>query len=117
MAEAAADGQRYCKCAVTSRLKRRATACATAAYTASTQSGPWQVRRACRKPDRAGVYGAPQTPAVNEKALSDANLVDKTASGPTEGVLTITERDFGYGAIRTPKLGAEVGIVVLRSEI
>ena len=39
------------------------------------------------------------------------------ANGPADGVLTITERDFGYGAIRTPKLGPEVGIVVLRSEI
>ena len=67
--------------------------------------------------DRSGVYSAPQTPAVNEKALLEANLVDKTAGGSVSGVLTITDRDFGYAAQRTPKLGNEVGIVVLRSEI
>lgn len=67
--------------------------------------------------DRTGVYGAPKTPAVNEKALRDLDLVAKTASGPSEGVLTITERDFGYGATRTPKLGPDIGIVVLRSEL
>ncbi|WP_394821037.1 hypothetical protein [Pendulispora albinea] len=67
--------------------------------------------------DRTGVYGAPKTPTVNEKALHDADLVGKTASGAHTGVLTITERDFGYAAARTPKLGADIGVVVLRSEL
>lgn len=67
--------------------------------------------------DRSGVYSAPQTPTVNDKALLDANLIDRSAGGPVTGVLTITDRDFGYAAQRTPKLGVDVGIVVLRSEI
>jgi hypothetical protein len=67
--------------------------------------------------DRSGAYGAPQTPEVNEKALAAEGLVDKTAKGPVQSVLTITEREFGYAAVRTPKLGPELGIVVLRSEI
>jgi hypothetical protein len=67
--------------------------------------------------DKAGVYGAPATPAVNEKALADADLIGKTASGPVQGTLNITDRDFGYAAARCPELGPDVGIAVLRSEI
>jgi len=67
--------------------------------------------------DRTGVYSAPQTPPVNEKALADAGLVDKTASGVAQAAITITDRDFGYAAARAPKLGPEIGIVVLRSEL
>ncbi len=67
--------------------------------------------------DKSGVYAAMQTPQVNEKALAGENLADKTASGGVQGVVTITEREFGYAAARAPKLGADVGIVVLRSEI
>jgi hypothetical protein len=67
--------------------------------------------------DKSGVYGAPQTPAVNEKALTDVDLVGKTATGPAQGVLNITDRDFGYGAARVPKLGVDTGIVVLRSDL
>jgi hypothetical protein len=67
--------------------------------------------------DKSGVYGAPQTPGVNEKALSEADLVGKTSAGATHGVLTITDREFGYGAARVPKLGAETGVVVLRSDL
>jgi len=67
--------------------------------------------------DRTGVYAAPQTPAVNEKALADASLVDKTASGVAQAPLSITDRDFGYAAARAPKLGPEIGVVVLRSEL
>jgi hypothetical protein len=67
--------------------------------------------------DRTGVYSAPLTPAVNDKALVDLDLVSKTAAGPIHGVITITERDFGYAAARVPKLGADIGVAVLRSEI
>ena len=67
--------------------------------------------------DKTGAYGAPQTPAANEKTLSDLNLVEKTATGPASGSLTLTDRPFGWAAIRTPKLGSDVGVFVLRSEI
>ncbi|MDB4996846.1 MAG: hypothetical protein JWM74_4278 [Myxococcaceae bacterium] len=67
--------------------------------------------------DKTGVYSPPQTPTVNEKALTDADLVGKTTAGPAQGVLDITERAFGYGAVRVPKLGPEAGVVVLRSEL
>jgi hypothetical protein len=67
--------------------------------------------------DATGIYSAPLTPQVNEKALSDLDLVAKTTAGPTHGVLNITDRDFGYAAARVPKLGPDTGIAVLRSEI
>jgi hypothetical protein len=67
--------------------------------------------------DATGVYSARMTPPVNDKALQDLDLVGKTAAGPTHGVVTITERDFGYAAVRLPKLGPDVGVAILRSEI
>lgn len=67
--------------------------------------------------DRSGVYMAPRTPPVNEKALVEADLATKTASGPYQGTTSITDRTFGIGAVRVPKLGAEAGVVVLRSEL
>lgn len=67
--------------------------------------------------DKSGVYGAPQTPPTNEKALAEQDLVGKTAAGPSSGTLVLTDRAFGWAAVRTPKLGAEVGVFVLRSEI
>jgi hypothetical protein len=67
--------------------------------------------------DASAVYGARGTPPVNEKALADQNLVDKTKAGPADGTITITDRAFGWAAARVPKLGTDVGIVVLRSEI
>ncbi|HRH00107.1 MAG TPA: hypothetical protein PLR99_27865, partial [Polyangiaceae bacterium] len=67
--------------------------------------------------DKSGAYGAPQTPSTNEKALVDLDLVGKTAAGPASGTLVLTDRPFGWAAVRTPKLGAEVGVFVLRSEI
>lgn len=67
--------------------------------------------------DRTGVYGAPKTPPVNEKALEDADLVGKTAGGVHQSSLEIADRAFGYAAARVPKLGADTGIVVLRSEL
>jgi len=72
--------------------------------------------------DKDAVYGAyaPKTipfPPVNEEALKNLDLVAKTASGAAEGPIKITERDFGWAAARTPKLGEGIGVVVLRSEI
>jgi hypothetical protein len=67
--------------------------------------------------DRSGVFSAPLTPSVNEKAILDLNLVDKTQAGMTHGVLSITERDFGYAAVRMPSLEADGGIAILWSEI
>ena len=67
--------------------------------------------------DKETAYGARGTPAVNEKALQGVNLVEKTANGPASAPLVIEDRPFGWAAQRVPKLGADVGIVVLRSEI
>jgi hypothetical protein len=67
--------------------------------------------------DKSGVYTAPLTPDVNRKALVDLDLVGKTAAGLYQAPMTITDRAFGVGAIRVPKLGAETGVVILWSEI
>lgn len=67
--------------------------------------------------DKTGAYGAPQTPPSNEKALADMNLPDKARGGVASGTLTLTDRSFGWAAILAPKLGPDVGIFVLRSEI
>jgi hypothetical protein len=66
--------------------------------------------------DKTGVYATPMTPQVNEQALAGQDLVTKTAAGTATGTLTITDRAFGYAARRTPKLGPDTGVVVLRSE-
>ncbi|MDB4938832.1 MAG: hypothetical protein JWP87_5804 [Labilithrix sp.] len=67
--------------------------------------------------DKDGVYGARGTPAPDEKALAELGLTAKTAGGPVDAPLLIADRPFGYAAARVPKLGPDVGIVVLRSEI
>jgi hypothetical protein len=67
--------------------------------------------------DKTGVYPAPTTPQVNEKALGGVDLVGQTAAGPTQGTLNITDRGFGWAAMRTPKLAPDTGVVVLRSEL
>jgi hypothetical protein len=67
--------------------------------------------------DKENVYGARGTPPVNEKALNALGLVNKTAAGPADAPLELEGRAFGWAAVRVPKLGPEVGIVVLRSEI
>jgi hypothetical protein len=66
--------------------------------------------------DKSGVYSAPTTPQVDEQALAGLDLVAKTASGPVQDALTITDRAFGYAAARTPGMAPDTGIVVLRSE-
>lgn len=67
--------------------------------------------------DKDGVYGARGTPPADEKALAELGLTAKTEGGPTEAPLTIADRPFGWAAQRVKKLGVDVGIVVLRSEI
>ena len=67
--------------------------------------------------DKEGVYGARGTPEPDEKALMEVGLTAKTARGPVDAPITIADRPFGYAAARVPKLGPDVGIVVLRSEI
>ncbi len=67
--------------------------------------------------DASGVYSEKTTPKVSEQALAELKLVDKTKSGTAQGTVNITDRDFGYAAKRTPKLGADTGVVVLRSEL
>jgi hypothetical protein len=67
--------------------------------------------------DKDSVYGARGTPPTDEKALIELGLTAKTAAGPVDGPITIADRPFGYAAARVPKLGPDVGIVVLRSEI
>jgi hypothetical protein len=67
--------------------------------------------------DPSGVYSERTTPKIDEQALVDQKLVDKTKSGAAQGTVTITERAFGWAAKRTPKLGPDTGIVVLRSEL
>jgi hypothetical protein len=66
--------------------------------------------------DGTGVYSAPLTPPVDEKALTDEDLAGKTASGAAQGTLTITDRAFGWAATRVPRLAPDTGVVVLRSE-
>ncbi len=67
--------------------------------------------------DQDGVYMAPLTPPVDEEALATLKLSDRTANGQASGVMNVTDRDFGWSAIRAPKLGPQAGIVVLRSEL
>jgi hypothetical protein len=67
--------------------------------------------------DASGVYSERTTPKVDEQALVDAKLVESTKAGPYQGSVTVTDRGFGYAAKRTPKLGEDTGVVVLRSEL
>jgi hypothetical protein len=67
--------------------------------------------------DKTGVFTAPLTPDIDEKALAQQDLVGKTAGGPASGTLTITDRTFGWAAQRTPKIATDTGVVVLRSEL
>jgi hypothetical protein len=67
--------------------------------------------------DSTGIYAPPMTPEVNEKALADLDVEAKTANGPVRGVINITDRDFGYAAVRVPRLAPDMGIALLWSEI
>jgi hypothetical protein len=65
----------------------------------------------------AGAPGAIPVPEVNEKALAQIGLHAKTEAGLAASPLKITDREFGWAAARLTKLGSDVGVVVLRSEI
>jgi hypothetical protein len=67
--------------------------------------------------DKTGVFSAPLTPVVDEQALAAQGLVAKTAAGPAQGTLALTDRAFGWAAVRTAKLAPDTGVVVLRSEL
>lgn len=73
--------------------------------------------------DKENIYGARApgaipVPEINEKALAEVGLSQKTEGGAVAAAaIKITDRDFGWAAARLPKLGPEVGVVVLRSEI
>jgi len=67
--------------------------------------------------DKKGVYPAPMTPLVDEQALAQQDLVARTASGLFQATITITDRAFGFAAVRTPKLAPDTGVVVLRSDL
>jgi hypothetical protein len=64
------------------------------------------------------VYGAPVTPLLNAQTLENLGLTGKTENGAVfHQQLEITGRGYGLAAKRTPKMGADVGVAVLRSEI
>lgn len=67
--------------------------------------------------DASAAYSARLTPKGNEDAMAALGLSAKTAQGPSSGVLTLTDRSFGWAAALAPALGPGVGIAVLRSEI
>jgi hypothetical protein len=63
------------------------------------------------------VFGAPISPDVNAKAVADQRFLEGAKDAPVAGVeLEITGRAFGMAFQRTPPLGADVGVAVLRSE-
>jgi hypothetical protein len=61
-------------------------------------------------------YGAPVSPQVNARAILDQKPLSKTESGVFATQLSITGRDFGLAVKRTPELGDDVAVAVLRSE-
>lgn len=65
-----------------------------------------------------GVYGAPVSPEVNAKAILDQRFLEQVPGNePVTVELEITGRDFGIAFQRTPALGKDVGVTILRSEI
>ena len=68
--------------------------------------------------DGKDVYGAPVTPMVDVEALAALDLGAKTAGDVVaHQQIEITGRTYGVAARRTPALGPNAGIAVLRSEI
>lgn len=63
------------------------------------------------------VYGAPVTPLVNAETLQKLDLMSKTSGDTTyHQTIEITGRGFGLAARRAPRMGADIGVAVLRSE-
>jgi len=63
------------------------------------------------------VYGAPVTPLINAETLEKLDLASKTTGDAVfHQTLEITGRGFGLAARRAPKMGADIGVAVLRSE-
>jgi hypothetical protein len=63
------------------------------------------------------VYGAPVTPLVNSETLQNLDLASKMANDTTvHQTIEITGRGFGLAARRAPRMGADIGVAVLRSE-
>jgi hypothetical protein len=63
------------------------------------------------------VYGAPVTPLVNAETLEKLDLLGKTSGDAVfHQTIEITGRGFGLAARRAPKMGADIGVAVLRSE-
>jgi hypothetical protein len=62
-------------------------------------------------------YGAPVSPEVNAKAIAGADPLSKARDQQLFSTqLEITGRDFGLAVERTPALGPDVAVAVLRSE-
>jgi hypothetical protein len=63
------------------------------------------------------VYGAPVTPLINSETLEKLDLASKLTEGAVfHQTLEISGRGFGLAAKRAPKMGADIGVAVLRSE-
>jgi hypothetical protein len=64
------------------------------------------------------VYGAPVTPLLNAETLEKLGLGAKTENGAVfHQQIEITSRGYGLAARRAPKMGTDIGVAVLRSEI
>jgi hypothetical protein len=64
------------------------------------------------------VYGAPVTPLLNSETLEQLGLFAKTDNGVVfHQTIEITSRGYGLAARRAPKMGPDIGVAVLRSEI
>lgn len=62
------------------------------------------------------VYGAPISPEVNARAVQNERFLERAKDLVLSEEREITGREFGIAFVRTPALGSDVGIAVLRSE-
>jgi hypothetical protein len=63
------------------------------------------------------VYGAPQSPEINARAIAEEKALDKLEGDAVHAAKReITGRDFGLAIRKTPVLGDRIGVAVLRSE-
>ncbi|MEZ4224948.1 MAG: hypothetical protein R3B13_28605 [Polyangiaceae bacterium] len=61
-------------------------------------------------------YGAPVSPEVNAKAIVEQKPLGKMQDGIFATALEIAERKFALAVGKTPELGDDVAVAVLRSE-